>query len=158
MATLLRRHGNVVTPAWQPTKCLAETEKRRIKTNTCLIGLDIFLKYSVLFICVSPLCFLYPFSRVIRFSTRCLFHFLHPFCACSSYAARGCWGIRTNPAFLGPMWRTRKAGWGCKKWRCVDLLHVNTGAPGEQRLESAGHGLVRGVCAISLRIGQRVEG
>ena len=27
-----------------------------------------------------------------------------------------------------------------------------------QGLESAGHGLVRGVCAISLRIGQRVEG
>ena len=56
------------------------------------------------------------------------------------------------------MWRTRKAGWGSKKWRCVDLLHINTGTPSEQGLESTGHGLVRGVCAISLRIGQRVEG
>ena len=38
------------------------------------------------------------------------------------------------------------------------LFHINTGTPSEQGLESTGHGLVRGVCAISLRIGQSVEG
>ena len=38
------------------------------------------------------------------------------------------------------------------------LFHINTGTACEQGLESTGHGLVRGVCAISLRIGQRVEG
>ena len=37
VATLLRRHGNVVTPAWQPTKPVRVTEKQRGITDCCLV-------------------------------------------------------------------------------------------------------------------------
>ena len=62
-----------------------------------------------------------------------------------------------NPAFLGQRGVREKREWWCY-WGRRFLFHIDTGAPSEQGLESTGHSLVRGVCAISLRIGQRVEG